>query len=104
MDVPKAIASSDKEFKTTFSPCLDALAVNFAAAGCSASYSKEPVGAGSVGIECVGATTVNGWTLNPVAAVLTRTSSPDVDLPSWVMFCVDPNISLYIPRQKSAAR
>jgi hypothetical protein len=67
-------------YSTTFSPCLDGLIVNFKGAGCTAP------------------TKLNGWSQNE-HVIFTTASHSVQDFAGWDTFCVDPNITMYVPER-----
>lgn len=86
-------------YSTTFSPCLDGLVVNFRAAGCKViAQDPEKLGEGSMGLVCTAPTKLNGWSQNEHVIFPTATHSVQ-DFPGWDVFCVDPNITMYIPER-----
>jgi|LauGreDrversion4_2_1035121.scaffolds.fasta_scaffold02610_23 hypothetical protein len=102
----RSLAQGTARFATTYSPCLDALVVNFSIAGCdSISRSVGVLGVGSIGLSCVGMDErgINGWTLNEHAIFYTRTHTP-TDIPGWDVFCFDPHITMYIPEGPRLAK
>ncbi len=95
--LPNAWNSAPTSFSTAYSPCLDAIVVNYRAAGCNLiAQDPEKLGAGSVGLICVQPQVSNGYTQNE--HVVFHTLVHDVqDFEGWDVFCVDPHITVYIP-------
>jgi hypothetical protein len=92
-------ATAPSSYSTTFSPCLDGLVVNFRTAGCKViAEDPDKLGEGSVGLVCTAPTKLNGWTRNEHVIFSTATHSVQ-DFPGWDVFCVDPNITMYIPER-----
>lgn len=93
-------STAPDDFTTSYSPCLDALIVNFRSAGCKViAQDPDRLGEGSMGLVCTAPRKLNGWTSNEHVIFYTR--SHDVtDFPGWDSFCVDPNITMYIPERK----
>lgn len=90
------------DYSTTFSPCLDGLVVNFRVAGCKViAQDPDKLGEGSMGLVCTAPTKLNGWSTNEHVIFYTRTHDV-TDFPGWDVFCVDPNITMYIPEPKRA--
>jgi len=84
---------------TTFSPCLDGLIVNFKGAGCKViAQDPDKLGEGSMGLVCTAPTKLNGWSQNE-HVIFTTASHSVQDFAGWDTFCVDPNITMYIPER-----
>ena len=95
----KAWATAPMHYYTAYSPCLDGLIVNFRSAGCSVSAEDpERLGKGSVGLVCTAPVVDNAYSRNEY--VIFHTMTHDVaSFPGWNIFCVDPNITMYLPDQ-----
>lgn len=95
---------SQRDFATTYSPCLDGLVVNFKSSGCEViAQDPEALGKGSVGLVCTAPVLDNGYTRNK--HVIFHTQDHDMrDFPGWDIFCVDPNITMYIPEPPSGRK
>ena len=93
-------STAPDDFTTSYSPCLDALIVNFRSAGCKViAQDPDRLGDDSMGLVCTAPRKLNGWTSNE--HVIFYTKSHDVtDFKGWDVFCVDPNITMYIPEKK----
>ena len=89
--------TTHKDFSTTRSPCLDALLVNFKAAGCKG-YDLSRVSAvpDGVAFSCRDPETLNGWTLNPHVVTHTK-DDMNIDISGWDIFCFDPTTIVFIP-------
>ena len=97
--LPAAWSTASESYSTAFSPCLDGLVVNFRAAGCQLiADDPEVLGKGSVGLICVAPKVQTAYSLNE--HVIFTTATHDVqDFHGWDVFCVDPNITMYIPEK-----
>jgi hypothetical protein len=97
--LPAAWSTASVSYSTAFSPCLDGVVVNFKAAGCQLiADDPEVLGKGSVGLICVAPKVETAYSLNE--HVIFTTATHDVkDFPGWDVFCVDPNITMYIPEK-----
>ena len=95
---------AQRDFNTSYSPCLDALIVNFKSSGCEViAQDPERLGKGSVGLVCTSPVVENGYTRNE--HVIFYTPKHDMqDFSGWDMFCVDPHITMYIPEPSKARR
>ncbi len=88
--------TTHKDFVTTRSPCLDALLLNFKAAGCRG-YDLDrstPIPDG-VGFSCKDPKILNGWTLNEHVIAHTLPEM-EVEFKGWDVFCFDPNVIVFI--------
>ena len=94
--------TAPSSFSTSYSPCLDALILNYRAAGCKViAQDPEKLGDGSVGLVCTMPEVSNGWTTNEHVIFYTRTHEV-TDFRGWDVFCVDPNVTMYIPEPNKA--
>jgi len=97
----QAWATAPETYTTSYSPCLDALVVNFRASGCDViAQDPDTLGPGSMGLVCVMPEKANGWSTNKHVIFYTRTHDTQ-DYKGWDVFCVDPNITMYIPERTS---
>jgi len=97
--LPAAWSTATVSYSTALSPCLDGLVVNFKAAGCQLiADNPEVLGKGSVGLICVAPTVETAYSLNEHVIFATLTHSVK-NFPGWDAFCVDPNITMYIPEK-----
>ena len=88
---------AQRDFVTAYSPCLDAVVVNFKSSGCQMiAQDPERLGPGSIGLVCVAPAVENGYSQNE--HVIFYTMKHDVtEFRGWNVFCVDPHITMYVP-------
>ena len=95
--LPTSWATAPANFESAYSPCLDAIIVNYRASGCKMiAQDEKKLGAGSVGLICVAPERYYGYAENEHVIFYTGKHSVQ-DFPGWDVFCVDPNITVYIP-------
>lgn len=93
----KAWEFAPRDFVTAYSPCLDAVIVNYKSAGCELiAQDPEKLGPGSVGLVCVAPVIDSGYTRNEHVIFHTQTHEA-TEFAGWDIFCVDPHITMYIP-------
>ena len=102
--IPPAWETAADDYVTALSPCLDGAIVNFRAVGCKLiAQDPEVLGKGSLGLVCVDPKVKNAYSLNE--HVIFTTSTHNVtNFKGWDVFCVDPNITMYIPEKLRTAK
>jgi hypothetical protein len=95
--LPAAWSTAPASYATAYSPCLDAIIINYRSSGCKMiAQDDRKLGPGSVGLICVAPEKYNGYAENEHVIFYTDKHTVQ-DFPGWDIFCVDPNITSYIP-------